>query len=143
MTTRRRLGSPRSARRVVLCKLENKHLGTGEWISKTQGFKTWRDQEKPGLLHPLGVGGFGKSILTSVIIESLENHVLGQEHGTSQLIYNFYKADDNATQQGIEIMVHLVAQQFSNATANMHRPSVQSWEEGSKIDRLIGVRSDA
>ena len=115
----------------------------GEWIIKTQELETWRDQEKPSLLHPLGAGGFGKSILTSVAIESLENRVLGQEHGTSQLTYNFCNADDNATQQGIKIMVHLVARQFSNATANIHRPSVQSWEEDGKIERFIGVFSDA
>ena len=69
-----------------------------------------------------------------------------QGFNTPQLVYFFCKAGDNATQQSIKVMLHLVAQLFSNVTADIQRAtkaSDQSSEERPKVERLIEVLEDA
>ena len=123
--------------------LDKIHPGTGKRIIETQELKTWRDQKKPSLLYLFGSGGFGKSFLASVVIESLKNQPLGQDRNTPQLVYFFCKAGDNATQQGIKIMLHLVAQLFFNTTADIQRSSDQFSGKRPKVERLIEVLENA
>lgn len=78
-------------------------------------------EEQPRHLQLLGAGGFGKSLLTSGIIESFKRRPLQQEQRMPRLVYFVCKAGDNAVQQGIRIMLYLVSQLFANATADIKK----------------------
>ena len=125
--------------RQHLANLKHRHPGTCKWILGTPEYETWRDSEAPSLLHLIGEGGFGKSYLVSTIIEDLKDHDSQQTASKPQLVFFFCKSGDNATQYGVKIMLHLVAQLFS---AGVDEANDNSPNENMKYQDLIDVLKD-
>ena len=126
-----------------LANLKHRHPGTCRWILRTQEYEKWRDQETPSLLHLLGEGGYGKSYLVSTIIEDLKNSLLQQVGSKSQLVYFFCKSGDNATQDGVKIMLHLVAQLFSACVEEAKERNDNSLDQKAKYHKILDVLKNA
>lgn len=78
--------------------LSKRHLGTGQWLLDQDGFKAWRDNlhDKPSALWCPGIPGAGKSVMTSIIIENLQQMFPGEDVSIS-FIYCDYKDRKNQT----------------------------------------------
>ena len=126
-----------------LANLKHRHPGTCRWILRTQEYEMWRDQETPSLLHLLGEGGYGKSYLVSTIIEDLKNSLLQQVGSKCQLVYFFCKSGDNATQNGVKIMLHLVAQLFTACVEEAKKRNDNLPDQKAKYQKIIDVLKNA
>ena len=120
-----------------LTNLQHRHPGTCRWILRTPQYETWRDQECPQLLHLLGEGGFGKSFLVSTIVEDLKIFLAQMIRPKPRLVYFFCKSGDNATQHGVKIMLHLVAQLFSACVDEANDGYDESTDEDIKYQDLL------
>lgn len=129
--------------RQYLANLNDRHPGTCKWILQTPEYETWRDQESPSLLHLFGEGGYGKSYLVSTIIEDLKSYISQQTGSEPQLVYFFCKSGDNATQYGVKIMLHLLAQLFTACVDETTDGNERSPEEKMQYENLIKVLKNA
>lgn len=50
--------------------IRRRQMGTGQWLLDTEIFKSWRDTSNQTLFCP-GIPGAGKTIITSIVIDSL------------------------------------------------------------------------
>ncbi len=129
--------------RQYLTNLEHRHPGTCKWILGTPEYETWWDQDPPSLLHLFGEGGFGKSYLVSTIIEDLKNYDSQEMGSKPQLVHFFCKSGDNATQYGVKIMLHLVAQLFTVGVDEANEGNDKLPDEYVKYQNLIDVLKNA
>ncbi|KAL9034560.1 MAG: hypothetical protein Q9214_006992, partial [Letrouitia sp. 1 TL-2023] len=87
-----------------------KEQGTCEWIFELEDYKLWRTSPDNGIIWVSGVGGMGKSILISSVIERLQSEL--KESGDSLLQYFICSAGDDATRLATRIKKQLVYQLY-------------------------------
>nr|XP_036582598.1 ankyrin repeat protein [Colletotrichum truncatum]KAF6791303.1 ankyrin repeat protein [Colletotrichum truncatum] len=69
--------------------LERRQEGTGQWLLDSPEFRTWVQEDRKTLFCP-GMPGAGKTMLSSIVIEDLQNRVGGDpEVGIAYLFCNF------------------------------------------------------
>ncbi|KAK2608602.1 hypothetical protein QQS21_002828 [Conoideocrella luteorostrata] len=69
--------------------------GTGKWILSNDDFQTWKDPSSSLRVLPLhGILGSGKSMLLSIIIQSIKNEIEGQ--GNAACIYFYFQDEEDA-----------------------------------------------
>ncbi|KAL2012061.1 hypothetical protein VTN00DRAFT_4779 [Thermoascus crustaceus] len=116
--------------------LEERHPGTCKWIFERGDvgeFRRWHRNEVPSILWLRGEGGFGKSILVSSTIESLENETEQQSSGKPLLVYFFCKTGDEATSRGTKATLHLLSQLFSKASAEEQKDIKNTAEDRANL----------
>ncbi|KAF4341757.1 purine and uridine phosphorylase [Fusarium beomiforme] len=68
--------------------------GTGQWLLDSVQFQTWRGSHNKTLFCP-GFPGAGKTILTSIVVESLETYFLDDKDiGVAYIYCNFRRQDE-------------------------------------------------
>ena len=126
--------------RQYVANLKDRHPGTCRWVLETLQYKNWRDQEKPSLLYLFGEGGYGKSYLVSTIIEDLRNNIQQGIGPRPEIVFFFCKTGDNATQYGVRILLHLVAQLLT-ASADQAGESNDRMPDENFLDVLKEARN--
>jgi ABC-type dipeptide/oligopeptide/nickel transport system ATPase component len=104
--------------KIVKDNLDRRHPGTCKWIFEEEDFQSWRGQESNHLLWISGEAGFGKSILMSSIIDSLQREPDAAAKDKPLFIYFFCKTGNDATQRGNRIMLHLLLQLLSKGNVD-------------------------
>jgi hypothetical protein len=81
--------------------------GTGEWFLKSDAFETWKDG-KNQLIWIHGIPGCGKTILSSTVIEHLQDHQ--STHPDDAVAYFYFDFNDPRKQNVEECMRSVLAQ---------------------------------
>ncbi|KAF4843016.1 Vegetative incompatibility protein HET-E-1 [Colletotrichum siamense] len=73
--------------------LERRQEGTGQWLLESQEFQTWIEEDRKTLFCP-GMPGAGKTMLSSIVIEHLQDR-FGQDStvGIAYVFCNFRRHD--------------------------------------------------
>ncbi|KAF4880492.1 Vegetative incompatibility protein HET-E-1 [Colletotrichum siamense] len=73
--------------------LERRQEGTGQWLLESQAFQTWIEEDRKTLFCP-GMPGAGKTMLSSIVIEHLQDR-FGQDPtvGIAYVFCNFRRHD--------------------------------------------------
>ncbi|KAJ5511354.1 hypothetical protein N7453_003457 [Penicillium expansum] len=67
--------------------------GTGQWLLNAAKFKSWRDTENQSLFCP-GIPGAGKTILTSVVVDHLNELFQNRHTGIAYIYCNFKRQNE-------------------------------------------------
>ncbi|KAH0332324.1 Pfs, NACHT and ankyrin domain protein, partial [Aureobasidium melanogenum] len=117
--------------------LQQRHRGTGRWFLESSDFEQWKASPKSFLwLH--GIPGCGKTVLSSTIIEHLEQDM------TCQLLTYFYFDFNDKDKQSLDsLLLSLIVQVYQSQPAS--RPPVeQLWAshgEGSRKPSTSDLQS--
>ena len=90
--------------------------GTCNWIFELEEYKTWRSSTESSLLWVSGVGGLGKSILMSTVIDGLQG-TFKEDKGCSAQ-YFFCSAGEEATRLVARIKKQLLHQLYQLALSD-------------------------
>ncbi|KAH6871431.1 hypothetical protein B0T10DRAFT_591185 [Thelonectria olida] len=124
-----------------------RHLHTAEWIFETQEFNEWCSKKEVPLLHITGKIGSGKSILTSHIVEHL-NEKKETGHAISFFFCRFDDADSLDCDTILRSLVHQLLSSFFDANHLLHDTTLCSALEAAETqyfsrDSLISLFSYA
>lgn len=111
--------------------LDRRQAGTCRWIFETEEYQVWSGQNSSSFLWISGEPGMGKSILVSSVIDFLEEE-LSLDKDTSLLVYFFCKTGNEATQRGLKIFLHLIAQLFDKVDL----------KDTVRVERCIDISKD-
>ncbi|KGO58308.1 hypothetical protein PEX2_068180 [Penicillium expansum] len=67
--------------------------GTGQWLLNSAKFKSWRDAKNQSLFFP-GIPGAGKTILTSVVVDHLNELFQNRRTGIAYIYCNFKRQNE-------------------------------------------------
>jgi Cdc6-like AAA superfamily ATPase len=88
--------------------------GTGQWLLNSPQFRSWRDDRNKTLFCP-GIPGAGKTILTSIVIDSLETLYLDDKTiGIAYVYCNFRRQDEQTAK---ELLASLLKQLLQHLPA--------------------------
>ena len=108
--------------------LQQRHRGTGRWFLESSDFKQWKANPKSFLwLH--GIPGCGKTVLSSTIIEHLEQDM------TCQLLTYFYFDFNDKDKQSLDSLLRSLIVQVYQSQPDSRQPLEQLWAshgEGSR-----------
>ncbi|EPS41710.1 hypothetical protein H072_4397 [Dactylellina haptotyla CBS 200.50] len=83
--------------------------GTGQWLLESPKFKRWQNSENGGqTLFCRGIPGSGKSVMTAIVIEHLQNFYKGDE--TIGIAYIYFDFKMQNEQQPINLLTSLIRQ---------------------------------
>ncbi|ELR06088.1 hypothetical protein VC83_07746 [Pseudogymnoascus destructans] len=91
------------------------HQGTGQWLLKTDEFQRWSTAKKPSMLWCPGIPGAGKTVMTSFVVDHIQEAIQGTKAATAYL-YCDYK--NPKTQSELELLSS-VARQLAEQTSSM------------------------
>lgn len=101
--------------------LDKRHEGTGSWFIDGKAFAEWKKQPKSFLwLH--GIPGCGKTVLSSTIIEHLNN-----TNPSGQNLIYFYFAFNDTKKQALENMLRSLVSQLYQKQPETRGPVDQLW----------------
>ncbi|KAJ9268687.1 hypothetical protein DTO212C5_5294 [Paecilomyces variotii] len=98
-----------------------KHPGTGEWFITSTEFLSWKTDASQ-VLWACGIPGCGKTILSSTIIDHLQDNCC---HNPHKVLTYFYFDFNDTKRQSPENMLRGVISQFISKNNKLH-PSVDS-----------------
>jgi hypothetical protein len=90
--------------------IRRRQAGTGQWLIDSAEFQTWLNTKKQTLFCP-GIPGAGKTILTSVVVESL--HRRFQDDPSISVVYlycNFRRQDEQKAEDLLASLLKQLAQ---------------------------------
>lgn len=90
--------------------------GTCNWIFELEEYKTWRSSTESSLLWVSGVGGLGKSILMSTVIDGLQEAFKEDKSCSAQ--YFFCSAGEDSTRLVARIKKQLLHQLYQMALSD-------------------------
>ncbi|KAJ3486515.1 hypothetical protein NLG97_g6599 [Lecanicillium saksenae] len=94
--------------------LKIRQPGTGQWLLDSAQYQTWLGTPKQTLFCP-GIPGAGKTILTSIVIESLRSRFDSvQEVGIAYLYCNFQQQQKQQTDNLLASLLQQLAQPLSS-----------------------------
>lgn len=120
--------------------LRRRQDGTGLWFLQSNQFQEWLHGEKKTLFCP-GIPGAGKTILTSIVVDHLEQKFASdQDVAVTYLYCNFGQSSEQKLEHLLEsILRQLVQQQPSVDTAVEELYDEHRWRGGHP--RLEDIRS--
>ncbi|KAK5636040.1 hypothetical protein RRF57_011752 [Xylaria bambusicola] len=77
-----------------------RQLGTGQWLLDSDKYQSWLKEPKNTLFCP-GIPGAGKTILTSIVIDNLENHFHRETTIAIAYVYLNYKRQSEQTVESL------------------------------------------
>ncbi|KAI0200861.1 hypothetical protein F4808DRAFT_460373 [Astrocystis sublimbata] len=80
--------------------LKRRQPGTGQWLLDSKEYQSWIKEPNRTLFCP-GIPGAGKTILTSIVVENLENKFCNEDTTTVAYIYCNYKRQDEQTPESL------------------------------------------
>ena len=108
---------PNSLAEIALEKHKSrKEKDTCNWIFELDEYKIWRSSTESSLLWVSGVGGLGKSILMSTVIDGLKEAIKDDKSCSTQ--YFFCSAGDDSTRQVARIKRQLLHQLYEMALSD-------------------------
>ena len=88
--------------------LERRQQGTGDWLMESEGFRAW-SQRDHGIFWLRGLPGCGKTILTSTVVEYVQDSLISKDNGVT-LAYFYIDFRDPAKQNLDACLAALVRQ---------------------------------
>lgn len=88
--------------------LKSRQPGTGDWLAKSESFQAW-SQHDHGLFWLRGLPGCGKTVLTSTVVEYIQNSLTSKDDGIT-LAYFYIDYRDPAKQNLDACLATLVRQ---------------------------------
>ncbi|PWW74656.1 hypothetical protein C7212DRAFT_282956 [Tuber magnatum] len=83
-----------------------RHPGTGGWLTERDGFKEWLQKDN-SMLWIHGIPGCGKTILSSVIIDKIQDET---EQTDTELIYYYFDFKEATKQTSRDLYGNLISQ---------------------------------
>ncbi|KAJ2993973.1 hypothetical protein NUW58_g1677 [Xylaria curta] len=80
--------------------LRRRQPGTGQWLLDSDQYQTWREGPKKTLFCP-GIPGAGKTILTSIVVDDLENYFCSESTTAVAYVYCNYKRRGEQTVESL------------------------------------------
>ncbi|KAF2201436.1 hypothetical protein GQ43DRAFT_37744 [Delitschia confertaspora ATCC 74209] len=120
------------------------HPGTADWVLSNTNFKSWCDNEA-SVLWLYGHGGFGKSFLTSSVIEDLERSDRTWPEGKPHIVYFYCRRGAEPTSVGTRIFLHLLYQLYEKAKTGYAGSTPELQDKCSQVieDSWRRINSDA
>jgi hypothetical protein len=118
--------------------IQRREEGTCRWIYDLAEYKDWFNSPKSGIVWISGAGGYGKSILTSSIVQEYQETFEGKEDSTVQ--YFFCANGDDSTQSADRIKKHLLQHLYALAVSE---ESLELFEKANDIISDYLKESDA
>ncbi|CAD6591949.1 MAG: hypothetical protein ASARMPREDX12_005515 [Alectoria sarmentosa] len=88
--------------------------GTGEWLTDTEEFKTWRmSVESPSMLWCHGIQGSGKSVMTSLVIDRLRDDHVGQKVAIAFIYFDYRDSESQSLENVVASLLRQVTSQKS------------------------------
>ncbi|KIN03450.1 hypothetical protein OIDMADRAFT_39755 [Oidiodendron maius Zn] len=87
---------------------ERRLPGTGQWLLETPEFTAWRDEEQvSNILWCHGIPGAGKTIISSIVIDHLNDKFAGQNIGA---VYAYCDFNNPQSQSAVSMLANLLKQ---------------------------------
>ncbi|KAI0196461.1 hypothetical protein F4808DRAFT_305556 [Astrocystis sublimbata] len=82
--------------------LRRRQPGTGQWLLDSEKYQTWLREPQTTLFCP-GIPGAGKTILTSIVVDDLENRFRSETTASAVVAYVYcnYKVQNEQTPEGL------------------------------------------
>ena len=107
--------------------LARREQGTGKWLLESEKFKNWRDTPGSHLYCP-GIPGSGKTILTSIVIDSLLSKFKKDATvGIAYVYCNFRRKQE----QGAKELLSAMLRQLVQGMSSIPDPIVQVYKQSS------------
>jgi Cdc6-like AAA superfamily ATPase len=100
--------------------LNQRHEGSGLWLLHNQVFETWKTQQN-SFLWLYGIPGCGKTILSSTVIQALEN--TGSHR---PLLYFYFDFNDKEKQTHHNMLSALLSQLYSTSSDSSQMQALDS-----------------
>ena len=117
--------------------LKRREKDTCNWIFELEEYKTWRESSESGLLWITGVGGLGKSILMSSVIDRLQTDARKDRSSAVQFCF----CTDDATRVSSKIMAQTLHQLYV-LSASEESPDLLD-KANDVISKYLGPKDDA
>lgn len=119
----------RKHRDVINRRLE----GTGSWLLQDPLFKSWRDDPQSSqVLWCHGIPGAGRTIVSSLAIDSLRNPLSGE---AAEIAFVYYDYQDQTQQTPVNVVGSILEQLASNSSS-LPRSMTDLWEKSDKWREL-------
>ncbi|KAF4544367.1 Ankyrin domain protein [Lasiodiplodia theobromae] len=91
--------------------------GSCDWVFDQESYKAWVGKENRRIMWLLGEAGFGKSFISSAVIDAIKSTNRQKSFKRSQphVVYFFCRSGSDASQKSERILLHLVMQLFNHA----------------------------
>ncbi len=96
--------------------LKKRHIGTGQWLLQDARYSRWKEAPSRSFLWLNGIPGCGKTILSSTVIENLEN-----DAATNTILYFYFTFTDTA-KQTLEYALRALTSQLYHS-----KPDIQKY----------------
>ncbi|KAI0889747.1 uncharacterized protein GGS22DRAFT_194104 [Annulohypoxylon maeteangense] len=115
--------------------LDHHHPGTGSWLLDSAEYLSWITREN-SILWLNGIPGCGKTVLSSTIIEDLEN----AKGYASKLLYFYFDFNDSAKQTFQHMLCSLIIQLYRKENSVRHHLD-SLYNRQNKHDRRLSIES--
>ncbi|KAB2570628.1 Ankyrin-1 [Lasiodiplodia theobromae] len=98
--------------------LQSMYRGSCDWIFGHESYSLWLGQRNPRILWLFGKAGFGKSFISSAVIDAISpvDRQQNSESAPPIVIYFFCRSGNDASQKSNRIMLHLLMQLFDHSS---------------------------
>jgi hypothetical protein len=119
--------------------IQQRHPGTGLWFLQSKAFANWK-AERNGFLWLHGLAGCGKTVLSSIVIERLQEEPPLPHHNLLYFFFNFNEKEKQSHENMIRTLVqqlytqeeasrHLIEQLSERCASRNEQPSLTSLED--------------
>ena len=102
---------------------------TCSWVLEAKVFVTWWDSSKHGALWINGLAGYGKTVLTSFIIETLQRNLVSEK---TSVAYYYFDASDGAS-LSLSTFLGSLVRQFCEPNDPLPEEVTQRYEEAQGV----------
>ncbi|KAL1965282.1 hypothetical protein VTN77DRAFT_5884 [Rasamsonia byssochlamydoides] len=121
--------------------LNRRQEGTGQWLLDTNEFQQWVNHKKQTLFCP-GIPGAGKTILTSIIVNHLEQKFTSDDSvGIAYLYCNFRRQQEQTPLDLLTILLKQLAQGRGSLPGSVKSLYEHHKQKGSRpgLDEIMGA----
>ncbi|KAI1330273.1 ankyrin repeat protein [Xylariaceae sp. FL0255] len=121
--------------------LRRRQPGTGQWLLESAEYRTWVEQPSKTLFCP-GIAGAGKTILSSIVVDDLENRFRTDTDATTIYIYCNYKRQ---SEQTIEHFLSSLVKQLAQCQTSLpdHLKDLYAQHEAKRTRPSLKQLSEA
>lgn len=115
---------------------ERRLAGTGQWLLEKPEFIAWRDEEQAGsILWCHGIPGAGKTVMSSIVIDHLNEKFAGQNVGA---VYFYCDFNNPQSQSAVNILACLL-KQLALANSSVMASVTRLYEKHRMMDTYPDV----
>jgi Cdc6-like AAA superfamily ATPase len=104
--------------------IKRRQSGTGQWLLDSPGFQEWLQGDRKILFHP-GIPGAGKTILTAIVIEHLNNQYYNNPNiGIAYIYCNFRRSEE----QKLDDLLASILKQLSETLPSLPKAVRELYE---------------